>query len=152
VYCSWGYCDDLAASQLPVHVSYLTGRSTDLAQPIPRGCVLTGSPNQMTMSLSVLQLDGTDAAEVEHIPSNLIGTAVLRKDVDTQATVMTLLLRNYLSTSHISQADLLISHNPFPVAASNNQIARYMFCARSVDLPVRYETWTGSCEAARSSQ
>ncbi|KAJ5154161.1 uncharacterized protein N7500_009600 [Penicillium coprophilum] len=54
-------------------------------------------------------------------------TAVLRKDVDTQATVMTLLLRNYLSTSHISQADLLISHNPFPVAASNNQIARYMF-------------------------
>jgi hypothetical protein len=65
-----GYCDDLAASQLPVHVSYLTGRSTDLAQPIPRATSnlasrrLTGSPNQMTMSLSVLQLDGTDAAEV----------------------------------------------------------------------------------------
>jgi 26S proteasome regulatory subunit N3 len=54
-------------------------------------------------------------------------TAVLRKDVDTQATVMTLLLRNYLSTSHISQADLLISHNKFPAAASNNQIARYLF-------------------------
>lgn len=54
-------------------------------------------------------------------------TAVLRKDVDTQATVMTLLLRNYLSTSHITQADLLISHNKFPAAASNNQIARYLF-------------------------
>ncbi|CAI7678805.1 unnamed protein product [Penicillium pancosmium] len=54
-------------------------------------------------------------------------TAVLRKDVDTQATVMTLLLRNYLSTSHITQADLLISHNKFPTAASNNQIARYLF-------------------------
>ena len=54
-------------------------------------------------------------------------TAVLRKDVDTQATVMTILLRNYLSTSHISQADLLISHNSFPVAAANNQIARYLF-------------------------
>lgn len=54
-------------------------------------------------------------------------TAVLRKDVDTQATVMTLLLRNYLSTSHITQADLLISHNRFPAAASNNQIARYLF-------------------------
>ncbi|KAJ5692155.1 26S proteasome regulatory subunit rpn3 [Penicillium macrosclerotiorum] len=54
-------------------------------------------------------------------------TAVLRKDVDTQATVMTLLLRNYLSTSHITQADLLISHNRFPAAASNNQIARYLY-------------------------
>ncbi|KAJ5572828.1 26S proteasome regulatory subunit rpn3 [Penicillium hetheringtonii] len=54
-------------------------------------------------------------------------TAVLRQDVDTQATVMTLLLRNYLSTSHITQADLLISHNKFPAAASNNQISRYLF-------------------------
>lgn len=54
-------------------------------------------------------------------------TAVLRKDVDIQATVMTLLLRNYLSTSHITQADLLISHNRFPAAASNNQIARYLY-------------------------
>ncbi|KAF5015178.1 hypothetical protein F66182_13582, partial [Fusarium sp. NRRL 66182] len=51
-------------------------------------------------------------------------TAVLRKDVDIQATVITLLLRNYLSTSHITQADLLIAHNEFPAAASNNQIAR----------------------------
>ncbi|KAJ5110936.1 hypothetical protein N7532_001471 [Penicillium argentinense] len=54
-------------------------------------------------------------------------TAVLRKDVDTQATAMTLLLRNYLSTSHITQADLLISHNVFPAAASNNQLARYLY-------------------------
>ncbi|EEQ35322.1 26S proteasome non-ATPase regulatory subunit [Microsporum canis] len=54
-------------------------------------------------------------------------TAVLRKDTDIQATVTTLLLRNYLSTSHISQADLFISHSEFPVAASNNQIARYLY-------------------------
>ncbi|OKL63097.1 hypothetical protein UA08_02009 [Talaromyces atroroseus] len=54
-------------------------------------------------------------------------TAVLRKDVDIQATVITLLLRNYLSTSHIAQADLLIAHNEFPAAASNNQIARYLY-------------------------
>ncbi|KAL8928522.1 MAG: hypothetical protein Q9208_001756 [Pyrenodesmia sp. 3 TL-2023] len=54
-------------------------------------------------------------------------TSVLRKDPDTRATVTTLLLRNYLSTSHISQADLLISHSEFPVAASNNQIARYQY-------------------------
>lgn len=54
-------------------------------------------------------------------------TATLRKDQDVQATVTTLLLRNYLSTSHITQADLLISHTKFPAAASNNQIARYMY-------------------------
>lgn len=54
-------------------------------------------------------------------------SAVLRKDQDTQATVTTLLLRNYLSISHISQADLFISHSDFPVGASNNQIARYLY-------------------------
>ncbi|KAK2753824.1 26S proteasome non-ATPase regulatory subunit [Onygenales sp. PD_40] len=54
-------------------------------------------------------------------------TAVLRKDQDIQATVTTLLLRNYLSTSHISQADLFISRSEFPPAASNNQIARYLY-------------------------
>jgi len=54
-------------------------------------------------------------------------TAVLRKDIDTQSTVIVLLLRNYLSTSHITQADLLISHTKFPEGASNNQVARYLY-------------------------
>ncbi|QSZ28660.1 hypothetical protein DSL72_003159 [Monilinia vaccinii-corymbosi] len=54
-------------------------------------------------------------------------TAVLRKDIDTQSTIIVLLLRNYLSTSHITQADLLISHTRFPESASNNQVARYLY-------------------------
>lgn len=54
-------------------------------------------------------------------------TAVLRKDVDTQASVIVLLLRNYLSTSHISQADLLVSHTQFPENAANNQVARFLY-------------------------
>ncbi|CAG8959324.1 hypothetical protein HYFRA_00013094 [Hymenoscyphus fraxineus] len=54
-------------------------------------------------------------------------TAVLRKDVDTQSTVIVLLLRNYLSTSHITQADLLVTHTKFPDNASNNQVARYLY-------------------------
>jgi len=54
-------------------------------------------------------------------------TATLRKDQDIQAAVTTLLLRNYLSTSHVTQADLLISHTKFPPAAANNQIARYLY-------------------------
>ncbi|KAK2757962.1 26S proteasome non-ATPase regulatory subunit [Arachnomyces sp. PD_36] len=75
-------------------------------------------------------LPPSPAAAVISIRQPLLGalrTAVLRKDQDTQATVTTLLLRNYLSTSHISQADLLISHTEFPPAASNNQIARYLY-------------------------
>ncbi|KAL1998525.1 hypothetical protein VTN02DRAFT_6016 [Thermoascus thermophilus] len=75
-------------------------------------------------------LPPSPAAAVVSIRQHLLAalrTAVLRKDVDTQATVTTLLLRNYLSTSHISQADLLISHNRFPPSASNNQIARYLY-------------------------
>ncbi|EDN03381.1 hypothetical protein HCAG_01246 [Histoplasma mississippiense (nom. inval.)] len=54
-------------------------------------------------------------------------TSVLRKDQDIQATITTLLLRNYLSTSHISQADLFVSRSEFPPGAPNNQIARYLY-------------------------
>ena len=75
-------------------------------------------------------LPPSPSASVVSIRPNLLQalrTSVLRKDQDTQATVTTLLLRNYLSTSHISQADLLISHSEFPQAASNNQIARYLY-------------------------
>lgn len=78
----------------------------------------------------IAPLPPSPAATVTSIRQPLLAalrTAVLRKDGDTQATVMTLLLRNYLSTSHISQADLLISHNQFPASASNNQVARYLY-------------------------
>jgi 26S proteasome regulatory subunit N3 len=64
-------------------------------------------------------------------------TAVLRKDIETQSTVIVLLLRNYLSTSHITQADLLISHTRFPENASNTQVARYLYylgCIRAIQL------------------
>ncbi|RPA98070.1 hypothetical protein L873DRAFT_1808944 [Choiromyces venosus 120613-1] len=54
-------------------------------------------------------------------------TATLRKDIDTQATLITLLLRNYLQTSHITQADHLVSKTVFPESAANNLIARYQY-------------------------
>lgn len=83
-------------------------------------------------------------------------TAVLRKDVDTQATVITLLLRNYLSTSHVTQADLLIAHNTFPASASNNQIARYLYyLGRIRAIQLRYseahEHLTGATRKSPSS-
>lgn len=54
-------------------------------------------------------------------------SAVLRKDADTQAAVTVLLLRNYISTADITQADLLVSQTQFPSAASNNQVCRYLY-------------------------
>ncbi|KAL5596765.1 hypothetical protein BROUX41_006551 [Berkeleyomyces rouxiae] len=54
-------------------------------------------------------------------------TAVLRSDTDTQAAVIVLLLRSYLLTSSIEQADLLVSHTQFPENASNNQVARFLY-------------------------
>ncbi|KAJ4406339.1 26S proteasome non-ATPase regulatory subunit [Gnomoniopsis sp. IMI 355080] len=54
-------------------------------------------------------------------------TAVLRKDIDIQASVIVLLLRNYLLMSHINQADLLVSHTQFPENAANNQVARFLY-------------------------
>ncbi|KAK4038300.1 proteasome regulatory subunit C-terminal-domain-containing protein [Parachaetomium inaequale] len=66
-------------------------------------------------------------------------TAVLRKDVDTQATVIVLLLRNYLLTSHIAQADLLVSHTQFPENAANNQVARFLYyLGRTRAIQLRY--------------
>lgn len=75
-------------------------------------------------------LPPSPSAAVISIRKNLLDalrTATLRKDQDIQAAVTTLLLRNYLLTSHITQADLLISHTKFPVAAANNQYARYLY-------------------------
>ena len=69
-------------------------------------------------------------AAILSIRKNLLDalrTATLRKDQDIQAAVTTLLLRNYLATSHVTQADPLISHTKFPPAAANNQIARYLY-------------------------
>lgn len=54
-------------------------------------------------------------------------TAILRKDQETQAAAIVLLLRNYLSTADVTQADLLIEHNQFPFTASNSQVARYLY-------------------------
>jgi 26S proteasome regulatory subunit N3 len=54
-------------------------------------------------------------------------SAVLRKDTDTQAAVTVLLLRNYVSTADITQADLLVAQTQFPAAAANNQVCRYLY-------------------------
>ena len=84
-------------------------------------------------------------------------TAVLRKDIDTQASVIVLLLRNYLLTSHIAQADLLVSHTQFPENAANNHVARFLYyLGRIRAIQLRYteahEHLTAATRKAPSSQ
>ncbi|KAL7747426.1 26S proteasome non-ATPase regulatory subunit [Sorochytrium milnesiophthora] len=54
-------------------------------------------------------------------------TATLRHDVESQAMLLNLLLRNYLHYNLYEQADKLISKSTFPETADNNQTARYMY-------------------------
>lgn len=68
--------------------------------------------------------------KLESIRPLLLGalrTATLRYDTETQASLITLLLRNYLSTHHVSQAENLVSKVNFPETASNALVARYFY-------------------------
>uniref|UniRef100_H2ZG81 PCI domain-containing protein n=1 Tax=Ciona savignyi TaxID=51511 RepID=H2ZG81_CIOSA len=54
-------------------------------------------------------------------------TAALVHDTDTQATVLNLLLRNYLHYNLYEQAEKLASKSTFPEMASNNEWARHLY-------------------------
>ncbi|KAL7989955.1 hypothetical protein Chor_012621 [Crotalus horridus] len=54
-------------------------------------------------------------------------TATLRHDADGQATLLNLLLRNYLYYDLYDQAEKMISKSVFPEQANNNEWARYLY-------------------------
>ncbi|KYQ93363.1 26S proteasome regulatory subunit S3 [Tieghemostelium lacteum] len=55
-------------------------------------------------------------------------TATLRHNDEGQATILNLLLRNYLEYNLIEQADNLVNNTQFPEqTASSNQFARYLY-------------------------
>uniref|UniRef100_A0AAY4C2P9 26S proteasome regulatory subunit RPN3 n=1 Tax=Denticeps clupeoides TaxID=299321 RepID=A0AAY4C2P9_9TELE len=54
-------------------------------------------------------------------------TATLRHDADGQATLLNLLLRNYLQYNLYDQAEKLVSKSIFPELANNNEWARYLY-------------------------
>eukprot|EP00735_Rhodelphis_limneticus_P006285 TRINITY_DN18673_c0_g1::TRINITY_DN18673_c0_g1_i1::g.20512::m.20512 TRINITY_DN18673_c0_g1::TRINITY_DN18673_c0_g1_i1::g.20512 ORF type:complete len:509 (+),score=114.12,sp/O61470/PSMD3_ANOGA/46.72/2e-132,PCI/PF01399.22/6.7e-19,Rpn3_C/PF08375.6/5.5e+03,Rpn3_C/PF08375.6/1.9e-18,TPR_12/PF13424.1/2.8e+02,TPR_12/PF13424.1/0.0036,PCI_Csn8/PF10075.4/0.14,Apc3/PF12895.2/47,Apc3/PF12895.2/7.7 TRINITY_DN18673_c0_g1_i1:40-1527(+) len=54
-------------------------------------------------------------------------TAAVRNDPEGQATLLNLLLRNYLHFNLYDQADKLVSKSVFPEGVSNNQMARYLY-------------------------
>lgn len=53
--------------------------------------------------------------------------AVLRRDVDTQATLLNLMLRELLAVDRVEQAQKLLANSTFPESASNNQLCRYLY-------------------------
>ncbi|CAN6674787.1 26S proteasome regulatory subunit Rpn3p [Trichomonascus vanleenenianus] len=72
------------------------------------------------------ELTGT----LESIRPALLGalrSATLRYDTETQASLISLLLRNYLSTNNVSQAANLVAKTTFPESASNALSARYYY-------------------------
>ena len=66
-------------------------------------------------------------AEIRPFLLGSLRTAVLRRDDDTQATILNLLLRNYLHFNLYDQAAKLVAKTTFPERAGNNQLARYLF-------------------------
>ncbi|KAG1143702.1 hypothetical protein G6F37_003298 [Rhizopus arrhizus] len=66
-------------------------------------------------------------AEIRPIQLAAHRTATLRHDVETQATLLNLLLRNYFYHNLYDQADKLLSKSTFPEKAGNNQAARYAY-------------------------
>lgn len=53
--------------------------------------------------------------------------ACLRRDTDTSATLLNLLLRDLLHADQVEQAHKLLSNSSFPDAASNNQFCRFLY-------------------------
>lgn len=53
--------------------------------------------------------------------------AVIRKDVDTQAVLLNILLRDLLNANQVDQAQKLLSNSSFPENASNNQLCRHLY-------------------------
>eukprot|EP00124_Ichthyophonus_hoferi_P004050 Ihof_evm2s403 gene=Ihof_evmTU2s403 len=54
-------------------------------------------------------------------------TCTLRHDAEGQATLINLLLRNYVTFNLYDQASHLVSRSTFPERASNNEWARYLY-------------------------
>mmetsp|Transcript_54386 Transcript_54386/g.80692 ORF Transcript_54386/g.80692 Transcript_54386/m.80692 type:complete len:563 (-) Transcript_54386:33-1721(-) len=80
-------------------------------------------------SLAAESAMGRDAA-AEGLRSDLVHRhrmACLRRDVDTQATLLNLMLRDLLHLNQVEQAQKILSNSTFPDNASNNQLCRHLY-------------------------
>merc|ERR1712071_72926 len=53
--------------------------------------------------------------------------ACVRRDVDSQATLLNFILRDLLCSHQVEQAQKLLSNSTFPENASHNQLCRYLY-------------------------
>jgi len=70
------------------------------------------------------------AGQLDSIRSFLhsrLRTAALHSDMEGQACLLTLLMRNYLTFDLYDQADKLVSKSTFPEQANNNEWARFLY-------------------------
>lgn len=68
-----------------------------------------------------------ESDEISPLLLAALRTATLRHDTETQASLITLLLRNYLAAQKVSQASNLVSKTTFPESAGNALVARYFY-------------------------
>lgn len=68
-----------------------------------------------------------DVSRIRSTLLNAYRTATLHHDAASQAVLLNLLLRNYITYNLYDQADKLLSRTTFPETRSNNQLARYLY-------------------------
>lgn len=69
----------------------------------------------------------SEFSEIIPILLSALRTATLRHDNETQASLVTLILRNYLASHRVAQAANLVAKTKFPESASNALTARYYY-------------------------
>jgi len=79
--------------------------------------------------------------ELHPVLINAHRIACLHLDIDTQSTLLNLLLRSLLASHQIEQAQKLLSNSTFPETASNNQTCRYLYYSGRIQaLRLEYTT------------
>lgn len=87
---------------------------------------------------------------------NAHSVACLRRDVDSQATLLNLILRDLLCCNQVEQAQKLLSNSTFPENASHNQFCRYLYHsglihALRLDYTSSYSSLSQSLRKAQSN-
>jgi len=85
--------------------------------------------------------DPSIAVGLRRVMAKAHNMACLRRDVDSQATLLNLMLRDLLLHSQVEQANKLLSNATFPESASNNELCRYLYYSGRIQaLRLEYTT------------
>jgi len=85
--------------------------------------------------------DSSITIRLRQVTAKAHNMACLRRDVDSQATLLNLMLRDLLLHSQVEQANKLLSNATFPESASNNELCRYLYYSGRIQaLRLEYTT------------